>query len=228
MSSKPTKKHSSSSDEIWVTEFTQEAAQEFREKLLEESRENPSRPIIVYIDSYGGQVDALAKMIATMDEIPNPIITACMGKSMSCGAILLSHGDVRFCDPHSRVMIHRVSSWTQGDTNEMKNDVAETERLNKYWLGFLATNSNMDDGYDDLEKYIKSKDGSDRYLTAAEAKKFKIVDVVGRPKIVSATIYEVVSGPDKITIQKRARMRAEYKKEVKPTTKKKVSKRRAK
>ncbi len=94
-------KRISNTDEIWVIEFTAESAQEFREKLLEQSKDNPNRPIIVYIDSYGGQVDALAKMISTMDEIPNPIITACVGKAMSCGAILLSHGDIRFCDPHS-------------------------------------------------------------------------------------------------------------------------------
>lgn len=229
MSSKPSKKQSNS-DEIWVTDFTQEAAQEFREKLLDESRDNPSRPIIVYIDSYGGSVDALAKMIAAMDEIPNPIITACMGKAMSCGILLLSHGDVRFCDPHSRIMIHKVSSGTWGQVDEMKNDVAETARLNEYWMSFLATNSNMKGGYDELNAYIKSKDGSDRYLTAAEAKRLGVVDVVGRPKIVSVTAYEVVSGPDKISIHKRAKMRDEYKKEeakVKPTTKKKASKRRA-
>ena len=89
-------------DEIWVIEFNEESAQDFRTSILKKSKENSHAPIIIYIDSYGGYVDSLAKMIATMDEIPNPKVTVCMGKAMSCGAILLSHGDLRFCDQHSR------------------------------------------------------------------------------------------------------------------------------
>lgn len=210
----------SAGDEIWVTDFTQDSAQELRDRLTEESEENETKPIIVYIDSYGGQVDILAKMIATFDEIPNPIITACMGKAMSCGAILLSHGDIRFCDPHARIMVHRVSAATWGDTDDMKNDVAEIERLNRYWLGFLAVNSNMAGGYDELESLMKSKDGRDRYLTAEEAQEMGVIDVVGRPKIAQATIYEVVNGPDKMPIQKRAKLRAEYREEHMPKKKK--------
>lgn len=206
-------------DEIWVTDFTAQTAQEFRERLLEESQENPLKPIIVYIDSYGGHLDALASMIATLDEIPNPIITACYGCAMSCGAILLSHGDMRFCDPHARVMVHRVSAATWGDSDDMKNDVAEIDRLNKYWLGFLALNSNMAGGYNELESLMKSKDGKDRYLTAQEARDMGIIDVVGRPKLNQVTLYEVVSGPDKISIQKRAKFRAEYREENEPKKK---------
>lgn len=216
------KQPKSTGDEIWVTNFTTESAQEFRERLKEISAEDQTKPIIVYIDSYGGQVDAMASMIATMDEIPNPIITSAFGKAMSCGAILLSHGDIRFCDPHARIMVHRVSAATWGDTDDMKNDVEEIARINRYWLGFLAANSNMAGGYDELESLMKSKDGRDRYLTAEEAQHMGLVDVVGRPRIAQVTVYEVVNGPDKMPIQKRAKLRAEYREEHLP--KKKVKK----
>lgn len=204
----------SDSEEIWVLDFTPESAQDFRERLLEENRANPNKPIIVYIDSYGGQVDALAKMIATMDEVSNPIITACMGKAMSCGAILLSHGDIRYCDDHSRVMIHKVSAATAGDTEDIANDAAEFTRLNNYWMSFVAANCNLKGGHEELEKIMKSKEGRDRYMTAKDALDFGIVDVVGKPKIISATMYEVVSVPDKMPIKKRATLRAQYSKKV--------------
>lgn len=213
MSELKIKRPSSEGDEIWVTEFTPESAQEFRERLFEEAKENPTKPIIIYIDSYGGQVDALAKMVATMDEIPNPMITAAYGKAMSCGAILLSHGDMRFCDPHARIMVHRISAGTWGDSDDMKNDVAEVERMNRYWLGFLAVNSNMPGGYDELDSVMKSKDGRDRHLTAQEALDFGIVDVVGRPKLVQATLFEVVCGSEKMPIQKRAKLREQFREE---------------
>ena len=54
-------------------------------------------------------MDCLASMIETMDEVPNPIITVAHGMAMSCGAVLLSHGDIRFVGKNSRIMVHEVS-----------------------------------------------------------------------------------------------------------------------
>lgn len=204
------RKNRNDSEEIWVLEFTPESAQEFRDRVMEEHKENPNKPIIVNIDSYGGSVDALAKMIATMDEVNNPIITCCMGKAMSCGAILLSHGDIRFCDPHSRVMVHKVSAIASGDADDVKNDAVEISRINEYWLGLLATNCNIKGGYDQLSTQIKEKDGRDRYMTAEEAVKFGIVDAVGIPKIATIVMYEVINGPTKMPIKKRAALRAKH------------------
>lgn len=221
--------------EIWVTEFTTEAAIDFTNKVKNFSQKNPNKPIIVNINSYGGAVDALSAMVSAMDSVPNAFITYASGSAMSCGAILLSHGDMRFCDPHARVMVHRVSAATWGDSDDMKNDVAEIERMNRYWLGFLAINCNMAGGYDELESLMKSKDGRDRYLTAEEALEMGIIDVVGRPKVISATIYEVAAGPEKMPIQKRARLRQQQKEEQeaeakvkKPSKKKKKTRRKAK
>src|ERR1017187_8909277 len=70
-------------NEIWVRHFTSESAQEFREQVLERADKEGTMVIPVYIDSYGGNVDALAKMIATMDEVPNRFVTVCMGCAMS-------------------------------------------------------------------------------------------------------------------------------------------------
>jgi len=199
-------------EEIWVQDFTCESAQEFREQLLHACRVNPSNPIIVYIDSYGGQVDALAKMIETMDEISNPIVTCCMGKAMSCGAILLSHGDARFCGPHSRVMIHEVSASTGGDVHDMNADVNEAKRLNEHFLGLLAKNCNIKNGYRGLRALIKQRDGRDLFLSAEEAVKFGIVDYVGLPKINNMSIHELVQAPKKMSVEKRAALRAKQQK----------------
>lgn len=177
-------------NEIWVNRFDEETATEFRSCVMLQSKLDPSRPIFIYIDSYGGYVDALAKMIETLDEIPNPVVTVCMGKAMSCGAILLSHGDLRFCGKHSRVMIHEVSSGTSGDVHEMHADVQETKRLNEHFMGLLAKNCGYS-GYPELRKMIKEQDGRDRYLNAEAALEFGIVDVVGLPKLNVMGMYEI-------------------------------------
>lgn len=184
-------------DEIWVTKFDESSAQRFRDKVMAKAKESDKDPIVIHIDSYGGEVDALAKMIETLDEVPNPIITVCMGKAMSCGAILLSHGDVRFIGRHSRTMVHEVSSWTAGDVHDMKSDAAETTRLNEYFLGLLARNCNIKGGYEGLRKIIKTRDGRDIYMNAAETVKFGLADKVGIPKMISMTFNEAVILPEK-------------------------------
>lgn len=190
------------SGEIWVNDFNEESAQRFREKVVDAALEDPLKPIIIYIDSYGGQVDSLAKMIETMDEVTNPFVTVCHGKAMSCGAALLSHGDVRFCGKHSRIMVHEVSSGTSGNVHDMKTDVQEGQRLNKYFMGLLARNCGIRGGYDALRKMIKEQDGRDRYLDADAAVKFGIVDAVGTPILNSAYMYEISLVPTKTRMRK--------------------------
>lgn len=190
------------SSEIWVTKFDEEHAQKFRIAVLEVAKSDPSRPVVIYIDSYGGYVDALAKMIETMDEVSNPIITVCMGKAMSCGAILLSHGDVRFLGRHSRIMIHEVSSGTIGNVQDMKEDVKETVRLNEYFMGILAKNCGFKH-YEEFREVIKAQDGRDRYLSGEAAIKFGIVDAIGLPKVSARALYEVTKHPVRTPLSTR-------------------------
>jgi ATP-dependent Clp protease, protease subunit len=195
MANGDTKLGRSLGDEVWVNEFTEESAQKFREELLEEAKGNSNRPIIVYIDSYGGEVDSLAKMVETMDEVPNPIVTVASGKAMSCAAVLLSHGDVRFVGHHARVMVHEVSNATQGDVHDMYNNAAETKRLNRWFMGLLAKNCGIKGGYSAIRKIIKDQDGRDRYMDAKAALKFGIADVIGMPRLSRMKLYQIEAVP---------------------------------
>ena len=190
------------SDEIWVTEFTSEAALEFRDSVLEACKEDPTKPITIYIHSYGGHVDSLASMIETIDEVPNPVVTVCQGMAMSCGAVLLSHGDVRFVGRHSRVMIHEVSSGTIGNVHDMGSDTEEVKRLNKWFMSLLAKNCGIRGGYAALRKAIKDQDGRDRYLDAEGSVKFGIADAVGMPKLNSMKLYQIGVTPIKKKLAK--------------------------
>ena len=178
-------------DEIWIHKFDEESAQKFREHAIRAVREAPSsnHPIVIYVDSYGGYVDSLATMIETMDEIPNPLYTVCLGKAMSCGAILLSHGDQRFCGQHSRVMVHEVSGCTGGNVNDICNDSKEIQRLNRYFMGILAKNCNIKGGYNALRQKVKEHEGREWWMDAAEAKKFGIIDHIGTPIVEAAIVY---------------------------------------
>jgi ATP-dependent Clp endopeptidase proteolytic subunit ClpP len=212
---------SSKTDEIWVTKFDEDAVQKFRDSVIALSKTNPQKPITIYIDSYGGAVDALAAMIETLDTIPNTVITVAVGKAMSCGAILLSHGDVRFCGPNSRVMIHEVSSGTIGDVHDMKADTQEAQRLNSHFMGLLARNCGFKN-YDEIRKLIKAQDGRDRYLNANEAVEFGIVDVVGMPLVTSQIMYEINVLPSKPSLT-RKKMKGIKKSDIKQKSNSKKS-----
>lgn len=183
-------------EEILVNEFTEESARDFREIVLRQSHVNPEKPLIIHIDSYGGNVDALAKMIETIEEIPNPIITYCSGKAMSAGAILFSCGNMRYIGRLSRIMIHEISSVSWGNVHDLKVDAEETDRMNTVFMDLLAKNCGLP-GYDELRAYLKELDGSEIYLSAEEAVKFGIADFVGTPKVDVIHGYQVFVSPEK-------------------------------
>lgn len=171
--------------EVWVRDFTEEAAKKFRDEVYAHFQKDKTYPVLINIDSYGGKVDSLAVMIETIDELrisKCKFITCCTGKAMSCGAILLSHGDIRFCSPMSRVMVHEVSAGAIGTVTEIVARVEQIKELNDRWIGLLAKNCKVPNGLDGLMSMIKEKDGHDIYLNAQQALDFGIVDHVGWPK----------------------------------------------
>ena len=185
------------SSEIWVNKFTEDSAQDFREQLLAKSEEDPSGVIQINIDSYGGSVDALAKMIETMDELPNQFLTRISGKAMSCGAILASHGDIRFVGELSSVMVHNISWGVGGDVTNMVSVTDEAQRINKRMMGLLAKNCGK--SYTALQKEIKASTNSKEiWLDAEEAVEFGICDFVGTPQLLEHRQTQLLHAPTKI------------------------------
>jgi len=182
-------------DTIIVNKFNEESAREFRKRVFKASAADPSMPIIIYIDSYGGYVDALNNMLATMRMVPNKFVTVCVGKAMSAGAALLAAGDIRFCDVGSRVMIHELSGGAVGSIDDIKTDAKESDRLNLQLMTEIATRCGKT--YKELKQIIVNNEGRDLYLTAEQAKEFGIVDYVGLPSIKPVIMYSIETLPEK-------------------------------
>jgi ATP-dependent Clp protease protease subunit len=135
--------------EINVSKFTEESAEKFSRQLNEATSIDTNHPIIINIDSYGGYCYSLINMMETLRSVPNPIITVCKGKAMSCGAILLAMGDRRFCGKDSSIMIHEISGGAVGHIDDIKVDAEESVRLNMQIMSQLAAKMNMT--YDQLK-----------------------------------------------------------------------------
>jgi ATP-dependent Clp protease protease subunit len=101
-----------------------------------------NRDISLYINSPGGDVLAGLSLIDTMNFINSDVSTICLGMAASMGAVLLSCGSKgkRFVLPHSRVMIHQVSSGMHGVLKDMEIELEQTRRCKQDLYKILAEN----------------------------------------------------------------------------------------
>ena len=101
-----------------------------------------NRDISLYISSPGGDVLAGLSLIDTINYIESDVATTCLGMAASMGAVLLSCGakGKRFVLPHSRVMIHQVSSGARGVLADMEIELEQTRRCKQDLYKILAEN----------------------------------------------------------------------------------------
>lgn len=178
---------------VHVNKFTEESAKEFLEAMI--NAQNTGQAIIpIIIDSYGGEVYALLKMIDVIKACSVPVATICMGKAMSCGAVLLTCGAEghRYMAPTGTVMVHDVSSASFGKIEELKADATETERLNKLIYKLMSDNCGKPEGY--FSKLVHDKSHADWYLTAEEAKKHNVINHIRLPSVKVVFDAEVTFG----------------------------------
>lgn len=101
------------------------------------------RDISMYINSPGGSVVDGLGLVDTMDYISCDISTLCVGLAASMGSVLLSNGakGKRFVLPHSRVMIHQVSSSQSGTLSDLEIELEQTRRCKQDVYKILADNT---------------------------------------------------------------------------------------
>jgi ATP-dependent Clp endopeptidase proteolytic subunit ClpP len=178
---------------IYVNKFTEESAKEFLEAMI--NAQGTGQSIIpIVIDSYGGEVYSLLKMIDIIKSSTVPVATICMGKAMSCGAVLLTCGAEghRYMAPTATVMIHDVASFAMGKVEEIKADAKESDRLNKLIFKIMADNCGKDAGY--FSKLVHEHGHADWFLDADECKKHAMVNHLRIPKVKLVFDAEMVFG----------------------------------
>lgn len=179
---------------FYVGSIDDSAARSFCAGLMDMSivdSRDASMPIVIYINSPGGDIFSLMAMISLIDSVPNQVVTVALGKCFSAGAVLLSHGDVRFAAEHTRLMIHETSAWPDGGhIDDIRNMTDETSTLNDGVMELFAKNCGVKGGYKSLKRLFAKK--RDIYMTPAEAIKFGLVDQIGLPRAVQVGEWKIV------------------------------------
>jgi len=143
-------------------------------QLLFLEAENPKKEISLYINSPGGIVTSGMAIYDTMQFIRPPVSTLCIGQAASMGSLLLTAGEkgMRYCLPHSRVMVHQPSGGFPGQASDIERHVQDIVKIKRRLNELYVTHTGQE--YDTIEKTLDR----DHFMNADEAKEFGIVDEV--------------------------------------------------
>ena len=135
---------------------------------------DPTKDIIMYINSPGGSVYAGLGIYDTMQYIKPDIATICTGLAASMGAVILAAGETkkRSALPHSRVMIHQPMGGAQGQAADMEISLKQILELKKDLYAILSKHSGK------TANQIEKDADRDYWMRAADAKKYGLIDEV--------------------------------------------------
>ena len=130
--------------------------------------------IMLYINSPGGSVSAGLAIYDTMQYVKPDIVTICIGRAASMGAVILSGGTrgKRAILPHGEVMIHQPSGGMEGQATEIIIAAEHIKDTKKVLNEILADNT--DHSIEELEKDTDR----DHWMKAREALDYGIVDTI--------------------------------------------------
>ena len=138
------------------------------------------KDVYLYINSPGGVVTAGLAVYDVMQFVTCDVSTVCIGQAASMGAVLLAAGAAgkRLALPHARVMIHQPLGGAQGQASDVEIQANEMLRIKRLLNEILSSHTGQP-----LET-IKTDTDRDRFLTAADAEEYGLIDSVvqRRPK----------------------------------------------
>jgi len=129
-------------------------------------------PIILFIDSYGGDLNAMFTIVDTIKMSKTPVYTVNIGSAYSAGFFIAIAGHKRFAYPHSSYLYHEGSAGTQGTAVQFENFSAfykkQLAQLREHTLNHTKISP---------EKYEEIKK-DDFWMTADEALEFGVCDAI--------------------------------------------------
>ena len=143
-------------------------------QLLYLEAENPDKEISIYINSPGGDINALLAIYDTMQYVRPSITTLCYGQAASAAAVLLAAAapGKRLALPNARILIHQPYAQSYGQASDVELAAAEIMRLKTALEDILALHTGQS------TERIATDTDRDFVMTAAEAKEYGLIDEV--------------------------------------------------
>ena len=152
-------------------EVNKELAEKVIRQLLILEADSASKPIYVYIDSPGGDVDAGFAIFDMIRFIKPPVYTVGMGLVASAGALILlaAPKNYRLGLPNSHYLIHQPLSGIKGVATDIEIHAKEIEKIRAKINALIAEETGKD-----VDEVAKDTD-RDYWLSADEAAAYGLI-----------------------------------------------------
>src|ERR1039457_4777 len=157
-------------------EITSESAAAIEAQLIALDKADPGKPILLAINSPGGEVQAGVNIIDTMDALQSPVYTVGFNMCASMAAVLLASGESghRTVFPSTNILLHELSAGgIGGKISDQETILADEKREEDKLLTLLADHSGQSKA--DILTFIH---GRDRWVPPDQAQKYGFIDSI--------------------------------------------------
>lgn len=130
--------------------------------------ERTLKPIIINLNSPGGNVDDLLAIVDLLRSMYAPVITRGFGQMCSAGFVLFCAGDERFVGPNCTLMYHTLSYGTWGKMADITDYALYNEKVQKRMDDIIVSNTGL------THEMLTSWKRQDVWLDAEDAVKLGI------------------------------------------------------
>ncbi|MGL5330694.1 MAG: ClpP family protease [Peptostreptococcaceae bacterium] len=130
------------------------------------------KPIIIYINSNGGEIDNGLALIDVIKQSKTPVYGVVVSYAYSMGGIILVACHKRIAFKHSTVLVHDGSGGAYGSTGKVKDQIKFLEKLDAAVKDIVVGHTKITS-----EKYDEMYD-REWYIMGDELKDLGIIDMV--------------------------------------------------
>lgn len=136
--------------------------------------EREKKPIQLWINSPGGDVQAGLAIIDMMNLVENPIHTIVVGQAASMAAVIAACGEPekRAIMPNASMMLHEPSLMIGGKATDVRSRMGHIEKLEEVLMQTIAAKTGKDPAH--LKEVLRQ----DVWFTSQEALEFGLVDKI--------------------------------------------------
>lgn len=183
--------HESNLPYIWVTNFNEEDVIDFYNQFMFLESQGGIERIIIYINSYGGDVYGYLAMRDLIKRSTKEVITVVVGKAMSAGALLAVSAEpgCRYAGPQSKYLVHQVQTYgIDGSGTDVNLKAKAVKDLNDNILKNLSEDTGKPMNF---WKSIYLDKNVDHTFSATEAVEMGVVDHLTIPTVITSVISDI-------------------------------------
>ena len=130
------------------------------------------RPVRIFIDTCGGDVQVMWSLINAIKISKTPVYTIVLCDALSAGAHILASGHKRFAMPGATILIHSGGVGYRGTVEQVESAKKYYDVLSKRVNDMLISEIKI------TQKDLKRKGAADWYISPEEALELGIIDAI--------------------------------------------------